>query len=189
MEVKYKKNFDIDKLLKALKTSSSILLNDIAVPVKEGWDKALQTGDFKNNSKNKSTQDLHGGTPLHVSGKLAKSNKLIKANPKKLKAVIKNTAKSTKNYKFRKPNGKIFRGKRNSPNVFYGYYLNKGDGFTTASNSLIPNKKVKSRNFTDKTVDTLSKHPKYIKATKRFADNLKKSMRIATKSSGVTKWQ
>tara|TARA_Y100000593_G_C4228946_1_gene295934 strand:+ start:155 stop:703 length:549 start_codon:yes stop_codon:yes gene_type:complete len=179
--VKYKKNINIDRALRNVRTAASVLLNDIAIPVKEGWDNALQTGDFSNNSKNKSTQDLHGGTPLNVSGKLAKSNKILRASPKKLKAVVKNTAKSSKNYKIRKPNGKIYRGKRKSAPVFYGYYLNKKDGFTTASNSLIPNKKVKSRNFTDKTLDDLYKNPKYIKAKKKFAKNLETSMRMAAK--------
>jgi hypothetical protein len=177
--VKYKKNIDIDRALRNVRTAASVLLNDIAIPVKEGWDNALQTGDFSNNYKNKSTQDLHGGTPLNVSGKLAKSNKILRASPKKLKAVVKNTAKSSTNYKIRKPNGKIYRGKRKSAPVFYGYHLKKG--FQTAPNSLVPNRKVPKRDFTSKTVDTLFQNPKCIKAKKKFAKNLETSMRMAAK--------
>ena len=179
IQIKLKKNFDIDRLLRNVRTATSVFLNDIAEPIKEGWDESIGQGKFNNFYKKKSTQDLHGGEPLLVSGKLAKSNKIIKATPKKLKAVVKNTAKSTKNYKIRKPNGKIYRGKRNSPPVFYGYYQNKG--FTTDSNSLIPNRKVPARDFTSKTIDDLEKNPKYIKAQKKFTKNLNKSMKMAAK--------
>lgn len=178
IQVKYKKNFNIDKMLKAVRISSSILLNDIAEPVKEGWDKDIKEGSHK--GINDSTRKLHGDhRPLNLTGKLAKSNKILKATPKKLKAVVKNVAKSSKNYKIKKPNGKTYRGKRKSAPVFYGYYQNKG--FTTASNSLVPNKKVPPRNFVDKTLDNLEKHPKYKKAQERFKDNLEKSMRIASR--------
>ena len=134
---------------------------------------------FNNFYKKKSTQDLHGGEPLLVSGKLAKSNKIVKASTKRLKAKVHNTAKSSTNYKIRKPNGKVYRGKRKSAPVFYGYHLNKG--FVTASDSLIPNKRVPQRDFTSKTVDTLFKNPKYIKARNKFAKNLEKSMEMASK--------
>ena len=178
MEVKYKKNFDIDKMIKAVSISSSIFLNEIAEPVKEGLDKDIKDGGFQ--AIKDSTRKLHGDhRPLNLSGKLAKSNKIIPATPKKLKVVVKNVAKSTKNYKIRKPNGKVFRGKRNSEPVFYGYYQNKG--FTTASNSLVPNKRVIFRNFVDPTLNSLESNPKYKKAIKKFTDNLEKSMRIATK--------
>ncbi len=178
IQVKYKKNFNIDKMLKAVRISSSILLNDIAEPVKEGWDKDIKEGSHQGIKD--STRKLHGDhRPLNLTGKLAKSNKILKATPKKLKAVVKNVAKSSKNYKIKKPNGKIYRGKRKSAPVFYGYYQNKG--FTTASNSLVPNKKVDPRNFVDKTLDNLEKHPKYKKAQERFKDNLEKSMRIASR--------
>jgi len=178
IQVKYKKNFNIEKMLKAVRISSSILLNDIAEPVKEGWDKDIKEGSYQGIKD--STRKLHGDhRPLNLSGKLAKSNKILKATPKKLKAVVKNVAKSPKNYKIKKPNGKTYRGKRKSEPVFYGYYQNKG--FTTASNSLVPNKRVQPRNFVDKTLDNLEKHPKYKKATERFKDNLEKSMRIASK--------
>ena len=178
IQVKYKKNFNIEKMLKAVRISSSILLNDIAEPVKEGWDKDIKEGSHK--GINDSTRKLHGDhRPLNLTGKLAKSNKILKATPKKLKAVVKNVAKSSVNYKIKKPNGKTYRGKRKSSPVFYGYYQNKG--FTTASNSLVPNKKVQPRNFVDKTLDNLEKHPKYKKAQERFKDNLEKSMRIASK--------
>ena len=179
IQIKLKKNFDIDRLLRNVRTATSVFLNDIAEPIKEGWDESIEQGKFNNFYKKKSTQDLHGGEPLLVSGKLAKSNKIIKATPKKLKAVVKNTAKSSMNYKIRKPNGKIYRGKRNSPPVFYGYYQNHG--FTTASNSLIPNRKVPPRDFTSKTIDDLEKNPKYIKAQKKFTKNLDKSMKMAAK--------
>ena len=178
IQVKYKKNFDIEKLKKAVRISSSILLNEIAEPIKEGWDKDIKEGSHK--GINDSTRKLHGDhRPLNLTGKLAKSNKIIPATPKKLKVVIKNVAKSSKNYKIKKPNGKVFRGKRNSEPVFYGYYQNKG--FTTASNSLVPNKRVDPRNFVDNTLDNLEKHPKYKKAIDKFANNLEKSMRIASK--------
>ena len=180
--IKYKKNFDIDRLLRNVRASASVLLNDIAVPVKEGWDESIWQGKFNNFYKKKSTQDLHGGEPLLVTGKLAKSNKIIKASTKKLKAVVKNTAKSTKNYKIRKPNGKIYRGKRNSPPVFYGYYLNKQGGFKTSKKSLIKKSvTVPQRDFTSKTIDNLEKNPKYIKAKEKFVKNLDKSMKMAAK--------
>tara|TARA_R100000808_G_C2140557_1_gene148393 strand:- start:1439 stop:1981 length:543 start_codon:yes stop_codon:yes gene_type:complete len=179
IQVKYKKNFNIEKMLKAVRISSSILLNDIAEPVKEGWDKDIKEGSHK--GINDSTRKLHGDhRPLNLTGKLAKSNKILKATPKKLKAVVKNVAKSSVNYKIKKPNGKTYRGKRKSAPVFYGYYQNKGLK-QTASNSLVPNKRVQPRNFVDKTLDNLEKHPKYKKAQERFKDNLEKSMRIASK--------
>ena len=162
IQVKYKKNFDVGRMLRNVRASAAVLLNDVAVPVKEGWDKEIKEGSFDSLST-ESTIKLHGAhRPLNLTGKLAKSNKILKASTKKLKAVVKNTAKSSKNYKIKKPNGKIYRGKRKSAPVFYGYYQNKG--FTTASNSLIPNKRVPARNFVDKTLDNLEKNPKYIKA-------------------------
>ena len=176
--VKYKKNFDIDRLLRNVRAAASVLLNDIAVPVKEGWDKEIKQGTHQGIKD--STRKLHGDhKALNLSGKLAKSNKIIKASTKKLKAVVKNTAKSPKNYKIKKPNSKVYRGKRNSTPVFYGYYQNKG--FRTASDSLIPNKKVPARNFTDKTLDNLEKNPKYMKAKHKFMNNLEKSMKMAAK--------
>ena len=179
IEVKLKKNFDIDRLIKNVRTVASILLNDIAEPIKEGWDKEIRENTFDPLSAD-STVMLHGQhRPLRLTGKLAKSNKIIKSTPKKLKAVVKNTAKSPKNYKIKKPNGKVYRGKRNSTPVFYGYYQNKG--FTTASNSLVPNKKVPARDFTSKTIDNLEKNPKYIQAKQKFTANLEKSMKMASK--------
>ena len=179
IQVKYKKNFDIDRMLRNVRASAAVLLNDVAVPVKEGWDKEIKEGSFDSLST-ESTIKLHGAhRPLNLTGKLAKSNKILKASTKKLKAVVKNTAKSSKNYKIKKPNGKIYRGKRKSAPVFYGYYQNKG--FTTASNSLIPNKRVPARNFVDKTLDNLERNPKYIKAKQKFAKNLEKSMKMASK--------
>ena len=178
IQVKYKKNFNIEKMLKAVRISSSILLNDIAEPVKEGWDKDIKEGSHQGIKD--STRKLHGDhRPLNLTGKLAKSNKILKATPKKLKAVVKNVAKSSKNYKIKKPNGKIYKGTRKSAPVFYGYYQNKG--FTTASNSLIPNKKVPFRNFVDPTLNNLESNPKYIKAQKKFVKNLEKSMKKVSK--------
>ena len=182
VELKIKINFDIEKSIKNLKTITSVLLNDLAKPIKEGWDKEIKQGTFDSLST-ESTIKLHGShRPLNLTGKLAKSNKIIKANPKKLKAVVKNTAKSTKNYKIRKPNGKIYRGKRNSPPVFYGYYLNKQGGFKTSKKSLIKKSvTVPQRDFTSKTIDDLEMNPKYIKAQKKFTKNLDKSMKMAAK--------
>ena len=178
IQVKYKKNFDIDRMLRNVRASAAVLLNDVAVPVKEGWDKEIKEDSHL--GLRASTQKVHGDhKPLNLTGKLAKSNKILKASTKKLKAVVKNSAKSSKNYKIKKPNGKIYRGKRKSAPVFYGYYQNKG--FTTASNSLIPNKRVPARNFVDKTLDNLEKNPKYIKAKQKFAKNLEKSMKMASK--------
>ena len=177
--VKYKKNIDIDRALRNVRASSAVLLNELAQAVKEGWDESIGQGNFNNFYKKKSTQDLHGGEPLLVSGKLAKSNKIVKASTKRLKAKVHNTAKSSTNYKIRKPNGKIYRGKRNSSPVFYGYHLK--EGFQTASDSLIPNKRVPKRDFTSKTVDNLEKNPKYMKAKRKFAKNLEKSMKMASK--------
>ena len=146
--VKYKKNIDIDRLIRNVKASSAVLLNDIAKTV-------------------------------NLSGKLAKSNRIVKATTKRLKAKVHNTAKSSTNYKIRKPNGKVQKGTRKSAPVFYGYYQNKG--FRTAPDSLIPNRKVPKRDFTSKTVDNLEKNPKYIKAKRKFANNLEKSMKMASK--------
>ena len=165
-------------MLRNVRASAAVLLNDVAVPVKEGWDKEIKEDSHL--GLRASTQKVHGDhKPLNLTGKLAKSNKILKASTKKLKAVVKNSAKSSKNYKIKKPNGKIYRGKRKSAPVFYGYYQNKG--FTTASNSLIPNKRVPARNFVDKTLDNLEKNPKYIKAKQKFAKNLEKSMKMASK--------
>ena len=178
IQVKYKKNFDVGRLLRNVRASAAVLLNDVAVPVKEGWDKEIKEDSHL--GLRASTQKVHGDhKPLNLTGKLAKSNKILKASTKKLKAVVKNTAKSSVNYKIKKPNGKTFTGKRNSSPVFYGYYQNKG--FTTASNSLIPNKRVPARNFVDKTLDNLERNPKYIKAKQKFAKNLEKSMKMASK--------
>ena len=178
IQVKYKKNFDVGRMLRNVRASAAVLLNDVAVPVKEGWDKEIKEDSHL--GLRASTQKVHGDhKPLNLTGKLAKSNKILKASTKKLKAVVKNTAKSSKNYKIKKPNGKIYRGKRKSAPVFYGYYQNKG--FTTASDSLIPNKRVPARNFVDKTLDNLERNPKYIKAKQKFAKNLEKSMKMASK--------
>lgn len=176
--VKYTKNFDVDRLISNVRASSAVLLNDIAKTVKEGWDKELKENSFTSLSAD--TVAMHGQhRPLDLSGKLAKSNKILKATKKRLKAKVHNTAKSSKNYKVRKPNGKIQRGTRNSAPVFYGYFQNKG--FITAPNSLVPNRRVKKRNFTSKTINTLEKNPKYKQALQKFKINLKKSMQMASK--------
>ena len=176
--VKYKKNFDIDRLISNVKASSAVLLNDIAKTVKEGWDTEIKQNSFT--SLSSTTTSLHGShRPLNLSGKLAKSNRIVKATTKRLKAKVHNTAKSSTNYKIRKPNGKVQKGTRKSAPVFYGYYQNKG--FRTAPDSLIPNRKVPKRDFTSKTVDNLEKNPKYIKAKRKFANNLEKSMKMASK--------
>ena len=176
--VKYKKNFDIDRLIRNVKASSAVLLNDIAKTVKEGWDTEIKQNSFT--SLSSTTTSLHGShRPLNLSGKLAKSNRILKATTKRLKAKVHNTAKSSTNYKIRKPNGKVQKGTRKSAPVFYGYYQNKG--FRTAPDSLIPNRKVPKRDFTSKTVDNLEKNPKYIKAKRKFANNLEKSMKMASK--------
>ena len=176
--VKYKKNFDIDRLIRNVKASSAVLLNDIAKTVKEGWDTEIKQNSFT--SLSSTTTSLHGShRPLDLSGKLAKSNKILKATTKRLKAKVHNTAKSSTNYKIRKPNGKVQKGTRKSAPVFYGYYQNKG--FRTAPDSLIPNRKVPKRDFTSKTVDNLEKNPKYMKAKHKFMKNLEKSMKMASK--------
>ena len=176
--VKYKKNFDIDRMIRNVRASSAVLLNDIAKTVKEGWDTEIKQNSFT--SLSSTTTSLHGShRPLNLSGKLAKSNKILKATTKRLKAKVHNTAKSSTNYKIRKPNGKVQKGTRKSAPVFYGYYQNKG--FRTAPDSLIPNRKVPKRDFTSKTVDNLEKNPKYIKAKRKFANNLEKSMKMASK--------
>ena len=107
VEIKIKQNFSVEKLLKNIGVSTSILLNEIAKPIKEGWDEELK-GNFQ--PLKKSTEKLHGShRPLHLTGKLSKSNKIIKATPKRLKAVVKNTAKSSKNYKIKTPKGKVYK--------------------------------------------------------------------------------
>ena len=176
--VKYKKNIDLDKMIRNVKASSAVLLNDLAKTVKEGWDIEIKQNRFS--SLSPTTISLHGShRPLNLSGKLAKSNKIVKASTKRLKAKVHNTAKSSKNYKIRKPNGKVHRGTRNSAQVFYGYYQN--EGFKTDPASLIPNRTVKKRDFTSKTVDNLEKNPKYMKAKNKFVKNLEKSMKMESK--------
>ena len=178
LKVQMKKNFDIEKLIKNLRTATSKLLNNIAEPIKEVLDDNIYKGVF--DPTRGSTDKLHGShNPLHLTGKLAKSNKVFPASPSRLKAVVKNTAKSSKNYKIRKPNGKIYKGTRKSAPVFYGYYQNKG--FTTSPKSLIPNKRVPERNFTRKTIDKLESNPKYIKAQNEFAKELNKVMKMGFK--------
>ena len=178
LKVKMKQNFDVDRLIRNLRSATSVLLNDIAKPIKKGWDDNINKGAFT--PIRDSTNKLHGShNPLHLSGKLAKSNKILPANTKKLKAVIQNTAKSTKNYKIKTPNGKIYKGTRNSKPVFYGYYQNKG--FTTGSNSLIPNRKVPARDFTSKTIDNIEKSPEYKIAQEKFVKNLNKAMKMGFK--------
>ena len=179
IEIKITKNFDFDRLIKNVRATTAVFLNDVAKPIKEGWDEAIGKGDFNNFYKKKSTQALHGGEPLAVTGKLAKSNKILPASTKKLKAVIQNTAKSTKNYKIRKPNGKIYKGTRKSAPVFYGYYQNHG--FTTASNSLVPNKKVPARNFSSLDMDVFERSAAYKVAQKKFVKNLNKAMKMGFK--------
>ena len=173
-----KQNFDVDRLIRNLRSATSVLLNDIAKPIKEDWDNRIERSvppGLKN-----STKSLHGShIPLNLTGKLAKSNKILPASTKKLKAVIQNTAKSTKNYKIKTPNGKIYKGTRNSKPVFYGYYQNKG--FTTGSNSLIPNRKVPARDFTSKTIDNIEKSPEYKIAQEKFVKNLNKAMKMGFK--------
>ncbi len=177
VEIKIKQNFSVEKLLKNIGVSTSILLNEIAKPIKEGWDEELK-GNFQ--PLKKSTEKLHGShRPLHLTGKLSKSNKIIKATPKRLKAVVKNTAKSSKNYKIKTPKGKVYKGTRKSPPVFYGYYQNYG--FTTSSSSLIPNRDVPPRDFTTKTFKNIEKTHEYRAAQKKFAKNLDESMKVALK--------
>ena len=178
VELKIKINFDIEKSIKNLKTITSVLLNDLAKPIKEGWDKELK-GNFQ--GLRYDTERLHGShKPLHLTGKLAKSNKIVEATPNKLKVVVKNTAKSSKNYKIRTPKGKVYKGTRKSPAVFYGYYQNKG--FTTASDSLIPNRNVPARDFTTDTINKFDKTPQYKAAFKQFEKNLNESMKTKTKT-------
>ena len=177
--VKYKKNIDIDRLIRNVKASSAVLLNDLAKTVKEGWDTEIKQNSFT--SLSSTTTSLHGShRPLNLSGKLAKSNRIVKATTKRLKAKVHNTAKSSTNYKIRKPNGKVQKGTRKSAPVFYGYYQNKGIKHTH-DKSLVPGKEVKPSNFVDKTLDNLEKNPKYIKAKQKFAKNLEKSMKMASK--------
>ena len=42
IQVKYKKNFDVGRMLRNVRASAAVLLNDVAVPVKEGWDKEIK---------------------------------------------------------------------------------------------------------------------------------------------------
>ena len=123
----------------------------------------------------KSTEKLHGShLPLHLTGKLAKSNKLYPAKGNSLIARVKNIAKSTKSYKLLKKNGKVYRGSRNKSGEFYGYYQNKG--FRTAPNSLIPNKNVPARTFFEVDESLLFIDYKFDKLTQRIKASMKKTM-------------
>ena len=178
LKVTMEQNFDIDRLVRNIRSATSVLLNDIAKPIKEGLDDNINKGVFA--PTRGSTDKLHGShNPLHLTGKLAKSNKILPASTSKLKAVVQNTAKSSTNYKIRKPNGKIYKGTRQSAKLFYGYYQNKG--FTTSNKSLIPNRKVPPRDFTSKTIDNIERNPKYIKAQEKFVKNLNKAMKMSGK--------
>ena len=173
-----KQNFDVDRLIRNLRAATSVLLNDIAKPIKEDWDNRIEIS-VPPRLKN-STKSLHGShIPLNLTGKLAKSNKILPASTKKLKAVIQNTAKSTKNYKIRGANGKIYKGTRKSAPVFYGYYQNHG--FTTASNSLVPNKEVPARNFSSLNMEVFERSAAYKVAQKKFVKNLNKAMKMGFK--------
>ena len=170
-----KKDFDVDKLIKYIDIGTSILLNDIAQTIKEDWDFRIKISVPPRLEE--STKSLHGShIPLNLTGKLLKSNKVIPATPTKLKAVVQNTAKSSKSYKIRGANGKVYKGTRKSAPVFYGYYQNKG--FTTASNSLIPNKTVPARDFTSVTTEELARDPKYKVAMDKYMKNLELSWKI-----------
>ena len=173
-----KKNFDVKKLVRNLRSATAVLLNDLAKPIKEDWDARIHRSVPP--GLKQSTKDLHGShIPLNLTGKLAKSNKILPASTKKLKAVIQNTAKSTKNYKIKKPNGKIHKGTRNSAPVFYGYWLNKG--FTTSSDSLVPGKKVPARNFSSLDIDVFGRSAEFKLASDKFFKNLKLSMKMASR--------
>ena len=173
-----KQNFDVDRLIRNLRAATSVLLNDIAKPIKEDWDNRIERSVPP--GLEKSTKSLHGShIPLNLTGKLAKSNKILPASTKKLKAVIQNTAKSTKNYKIKKPNGKVYKGTRKSAPVFYGYWVNKG--FTTSSNSLIPNKKVHARDFSSLNMEVFERSAAYKVAQSKFVKNLRKAMKMGFK--------
>ena len=183
LKVKMKQNFDVDRLIRNLRAATSVLLNDIAKPIKEDWDNRIEIS-VPPRLKN-STKSLHGShIPLNLTGKLAKSNKILPASTKKLKAVIQNTAKSTKNYKIRGANGKIYKGTRKSAPVFYGYWLNKG--FTTSPKSLVTGKKktgvtVPPRNFSSLNMNVFERTADYKVAQKKFVKNLNKAMKMGFK--------
>ena len=178
IQLKMKKNFDFKRLIRNIKASSSVFLNDLAKPIKQDWDARIKRSVPPGLSQ--TTRDLHGShIPLNLTGKLAKSNKILPASTGKLKATVQNTAKSTKSYKIRKPNGKIYRGTRKSKPVFYGYWLNKG--ITTSPNSLIPGKKVPARDFSSVDMAFFKRTQEFKRAKTKFLNNLKKSMRMANK--------
>tara|TARA_Y100000593_G_scaffold70986_1_gene130266 strand:- start:1670 stop:2194 length:525 start_codon:yes stop_codon:yes gene_type:complete len=170
-----KKNFDVDRLNRNLRAATSVLLNDLAKPIKEDWDNRIKTSVPPRLKE--STKSLHGShIPLNLTGKLAKSNKISPASTKRLKAVVKNVAKSSKNYKIKTPSGKTRKGTRNSAPVFYGYWLNKG--FTTSLDSLVPNKKVPARDFSSINMEVFKTSAAYINAHNKFIKNLKKAMKM-----------
>ena len=178
IQLKMKKNFDFKRLTRNVKASSSVFLNDLAKPIKQDWDARIKRSVPPRLSE--TTKDLHGShIPLNLTGKLAKSNKILPASTRKLKATIKNTAKSTKTYKIRKPNGKIYKGTRKSAPVFYGYWLNKG--FITAPNSLVPGREVPARDFSSVDMAFFKRTQEFKRAKTKFLNNLKKSMRMASK--------
>ena len=74
IQVKYKKNFDIDRMLRNVRASAAVLLNDVAVPVKEGWDK-----EIKEKIKNWDSGEIGSKMPV-LTGK----RKNIKYNMKKV---------------------------------------------------------------------------------------------------------
>ena len=178
LQVKIKKNFDVNRLVRNLRSVTSVLLNDLAKPIKEDWDARIHRSVPP--GLKQSTKDLHGShIPLNLTGKLAKSNKILPASTNKLKAVVQNTAKSTKSYKIKTPSGKIYKGTRKSKPVFYGYYQNHG--FTTSSDSLIPNRKVPARNFSSLDMEVFERSAAYKAAQSKFVKNLRKAMKMSGK--------
>lgn len=170
MKITLKTNFDIENAIKSLNENAQKFVNEVAEEFKKGTDSHIKTGAFK--PLKESTKKLHGShLPLHLTGKLAKSNKLFPAKGKSLIARVKNTAKSTKSYRVFKNNGKVYRGKRNKTGEFYGYYQNKG--FKTAPDSLIPNKTVPARTFFEVDEDKLFLKYKFDKFTERVNKSFK----------------
>ena len=170
MKITLKSNFDFDIAVKALDKNTQKLVNDIGKQIKDAVDNNINAGAFQPLSD--ATKKLHGGhRPLHLTGKLAKSNKFFPAKGKSLIARIKNVAKSTKSYKVFNSKGKIYRGKRNKSGEFYGYYQN--EGFKTAPNSLIPNRTVPKREFFEIEEDKLLLKHHYDRFVKRVDVSMK----------------
>ena len=143
--IKWKKNFSFKKLARKLPDIIQDNLNILGAHVNRAIQDGIDSGkdiDGKSfSSLKKSTKELrNGSTPLKRSGTLRKT-KLIKATEKNQVFIIKMNGKSKKTL----PTMGGRKVKRRGAGKFYGAFHN--EGYTTHSDSAIPNKDVPARKW------------------------------------------